>query len=202
MTKVLVLYYSSYGHIERMAGAVAEGAREAGAETVVKRVPELVPEEVARKSGYKMDQPAPIATVDELPEYDAIIFGTGTRYGNMTAQMKNFIDRTGSLWLNGSLVGKVGSVFTSTATQHGGQESTILTFIPVLLHLGFIIVGLPYAFQGQMGLDEVMGNSPYGASTIAGGDGSRWPSAVELEGARYQGRHVAQIAAKQSAGGH
>jgi len=175
---------------------VAEGAREAGAEVVVKRVPELVPEDVARNSGYKLDQKAPVATVQELPEYDAIIFGTGTRYGNMTAQMKNFIDQTGGLWASGALVGKVGSVFSSSATQHGGQESTILTFHPVLLHLGFIIVGLPYAFQGQMGVDEVMGNSPYGASTIAGGDGSRQPSQVELEGARYQGRHVAQIAGK------
>lgn len=196
MAKILVLYYSSYGHIETMANAVAEGAREAGADVVVKRVPELVPEEIARKSGFKLDQPAPIATVQELPDYDAIIFGTGTRYGNMTAQMKNFIDQTGSLWASGALVGKVGSVFSSSATQHGGQESTILTFHPVLLHLGFIIVGLPYAFQGQMGVDEVMGNSPYGASTIAGGDGSRKPSQVELEGARYQGRHVAQITAK------
>ena len=196
MTKVLVLYYSAYGHIETMAQAVAEGAREAGAEVSIKRVPELVPEDVARKAGYKLDQKAPIATVDELPEYDAIIFGTGTRFGNMTAQMKNFLDQTGALWARGALVGKVGSVFTSSATQHGGQESTILTFHPVLLHLGFVIVGLPYAFQGQMGVDEVMGNSPYGASTIAGGDGARQPSQVELEGARYQGRHVTQIASK------
>lgn len=198
MTKVLVLYYSSYGHIETMAYAVAEGVGEAGAEAVVKRVPELVPEEVAKKSGYKLDQKAPIATVAELPEYDAIIFGTPTRYGNMTAQMKNFIDQTGSLWLKGSLVGKVASVFTSTATQHGGQESTILSFHTVLLHLGMVIVGLPYSFQGQMGYSEVMGNSPYGASTIAGGDGSRKPSEIELEGACYQGRHVAEIAAKLS----
>jgi NAD(P)H dehydrogenase (quinone) len=196
MAKVLVLYYSAYGHIERMAQAVAEGVREAGAEATIKRVPELVPEEVARKSGYKLDQPAPIATINELVDYDAIIFGTGTRFGNMTAQMKNFLDQAGGLWLQGSLVGKVGSVFTSSATQHGGQESSILTFHPVLLHLGMIIVGLPYAFQGQMGVNEVMGSSPYGASTITGGDGSRQPSAVELEGARYQGRHVAQIAAK------
>lgn len=199
MAKVLVLYYSAYGHIEAMAYAVAEGVRDAGAEVVVKRVPELVPEEVAKKSGFKLDQSAPIATVQELPEYDAIIFGTGTRYGNMTAQMKNFIDQTGSLWANGALVGKVGSVFSSSGTQHGGQESTILTFHPVLLHLGFVVVGLPYTFQGQMGVDEVMGNSPYGASTIAGGDGSRQPSQVELEGARYQGRHVAQIATKLQA---
>lgn len=196
MAKVLVLYYSSYGHIEKMAYAVAEGVRQAGAEAVVKRVPELVPEEVARKSGFKLDQPAPVATVSELADYDAIIFGTGTRFGNMTSQMKNFLDQAGGLWVQGKLVGKVGSVFTSSATQHGGQESTILTFHPVLLHLGMMIVGLPYAFQGQTGVSEVMGNSPYGASTIAGGDGSRQPSAVELEGARYQGRHVAEIAAK------
>ena len=196
MAKVLVLYYSSYGHIEKMAYAVAEGVRQAGAEAVVKRVPELVPEEVARKSGFKLDQPAPVATVSELADYDAIIFGTGTRFGNMTSQMKNFLDQAGGLWVQGKLVGKVGSVFTSSATQHGGQELTILTFHPVLLHLGMMIVGLPYAFQGQTGVSEVMGNSPYGASTIAGGDGSRQPSAVELEGARYQGRHVAEIAAK------
>ena len=196
MTKVLVLYYSSYGHIETMAQAVAEGVREAGAEATIKRVPELVPEEIARKSGFKLDQAAPIATIDELGDYDAIIFGTGTRFGNMTAQMKNFLDQAGGLWMQGKLVGKVGSVFTSSATQHGGQESTILTFHPVLLHLGMVIVGLPYAFQGQMGVAEVMGNSPYGASTIAAGDGSRQPSAVELDGARFQGRHVATIAAK------
>src|SRR5262249_32394562 len=155
-----------------------------------------VPDEIARKSGFKLDQAAPIATVAELPEYDAIIFGTGTRFGNMTAQMKNFLDQTGGLWARGALVGKVGSVFSSSATQHGGQESTILTSHPVLLHLGMVVVGLPYSFQGQTGVAEVMGNSPYGASTIAGGDGSRQPSAVELDGARFQGRHVAQIAAK------
>jgi NAD(P)H dehydrogenase (quinone) len=199
MTKVLVLYYSSYGHIETMAGAVAEGARSAGAEVTVKRVPELVPDDVARKSGYKVDQAAPVATVSELPEYDAIIFGTPTRYGNMAAQMKNFIDQTGSLWVQGKLVGKVGSVFTSTGSQHGGQETTIFTFLAPLLHLGFVIVGLPYSFQGQMGVTEVMGNSPYGASTIAGGDGRRQPSPIELEGARYQGRHVAEIAGKLAA---
>lgn len=196
MAKVLVLYYSSYGHIEQMAYAVAEGAREAGATVDVKRVPELVPAEIAEKSGYKLDQKAPIATVDELPEYDAIIFGTGTRFGNMTSQMKNFLDQAGGLWAQGKLVGKVGSVFTSTATQHGGQESTILTFHPVLLHLGMVIVGLPYSFTGQMGVKEVMGNSPYGASTITDGDGSRMPSQIELDGARFQGKHVAQIAAK------
>jgi NAD(P)H dehydrogenase (quinone) len=199
MTKVLVLYYSSYGHIETMAGAVAEGARSVGAEVTIKRVPELVPDEVARKSGYKLEQTAPLASVSELPQYDAIIFGTPTRYGNMAAQMKNFIDQTGSLWVQGKLVGKVGSVFTSTGSQHGGQETTILTFLAPLLHLGFVIVGLPYSFQGQMGVTEVMGNSPYGASTIAGGDGRRQPSPIELEGARYQGRHVAEIATKLSA---
>ena len=146
MTKVLVLYYSSYGHIEKMAGAVAEGVREAGAEATVKRVPELVPEEVAKRSGFKLDQAAPVATVDELPAYDAIIFGAPTRFGNMPAQMKNFLDQTGSLWLQGSLIGKVGSVFTSSATQHGGQESTILSTHIVLLHQGMVIVGLPYSF--------------------------------------------------------
>ena len=200
MARILILYYSSYGHVERMAQAVAEGVREAGAEAVIKRVPETVPEAVARKSGYKLDQEAPIATVDELPQYDGIIFGSPTRYGNMTGQMKTFLDQTGALWVKGSLVGKVASVFTSTATQHGGQESTILTFHPVLLHLGFVIVGLPYAFQGQMGVTEVMGNSPYGASTIAGADGSRQPSKIELDGARWQGKHVAQIATRLAGG--
>ncbi len=196
MTKVLVLYYSSWGHVERMAEAVAEGVREAGAEVTIKRVPELVPEEVARQSHYKLDQAAPIATVDELPDYDAIIFGTPTRYGNMAAQMKQFIDQTGGLWAKGALVGKVGSAFTSTASQHGGQETTLTSFHTVLLHHGMVVVGLPYAFQGQMGVDEVKGGSPYGATTLADGDGSRQPSATDLAGARYQGRHVAGIAAK------
>jgi len=196
MASLLVLYYSAYGHIERMAEAAVEGAREAGAQVDIKRVPELVPEEVARKSGYKLDQKAPVAKVDDLVSYDAIMFGTGTRFGNMTSQMKNFLDQAGALWASGALVGKVGSVFTSTATQHGGQESTILTFHPVLLHLGFVIVGLPYSFQGQMGLDEIKGGSPYGASTITGGDGSRMPSKVELDAVRFQAKHVAQIAAK------
>ena len=196
MAKVLVLYYSTWGHIEQMAYAAAEGAREAGAEVVVKRVPELVPSHIAEQAHYKLDQPASVATVEELPEYDAIIFGTPTRFGNMTAQMKNFLDQTGALWAQGKLVGKVGSVFTASATQHGGQESTLLTFHPVLLHHGMVVVGLPYAFAGQMGVFEVMGNSPYGASTIAGGDGSRQPSEVELAGARHQGRHVAEIATK------
>ena len=196
MTKVLVLYYSSWGHVEKMAEAVAEGVREAGAEVTIKRVPELVPEEVARQSHYKLDQAAPIATVDEVPDYDAIIFGTPTRYGNMAAQMKQFIDQTGGLWAKGALVGKVGSAFTSTASQHGGQETTLTSFHTVLLHHGMVVVGLPYAFQGQMGVDEVKGGSPYGATTLADGDGSRQPSATDLAGARYQGRHVAGIAAK------
>ena len=199
MTKVLVLYYSSYGHIEKMAGAVADGVREAGANVVVKRVPELVPEEVARKSGFKLDQAAPIATPDELADYDAVIIGTPTRFGNMAAQMKNFLDQTGALWAQGKLIGKVGSVFASSATQHGGQESTILATQIVLLHQGMVVVGLPYSFQGQMGLNEVTGGTPYGATTIAGGDGSRQPSDNELAGARFQGRHVAQIAAKLAA---
>ncbi|MBM1172614.1 NAD(P)H:quinone oxidoreductase [Microvirga arabica] len=199
MTKVLVLYYSSWGHIEQMAYAAAEGAREAGAEVVVKRVPELVPAEIAQAAHYKTDQQAAIATVEELPEYDAIIIGTPTRYGTMTAQMKNFLDQTGGLWAKGALIGKVGSVFTSAATQHGGQEATILTTLPVLLHHGMVVVGLPYSFQGQMGVDQIRGGSPYGASTTAGGDGSRQPTEVDLDGARFQGRHVAQIAAKLAA---
>ena len=196
MAKVLVLYYSSYGHIETMAGAVAEGARAAGAEVHVKRVPELVLREVAEKSHFKVDQAAPLATVEELPDYDAIIIGTPTRFGNMAAQMKNFLDQTGGLWAQGKLIGKVGSVFASTATQHGGQESTILSTHTVLLHHGMVIVGLPYAWQGQTIVSEVTGGSPYGASTIAGGDGSRKPSENELAGARWQGGHVARIAAK------
>ena len=196
MAKVLVLYYSSYGHIETMAQAVAEGARSTGAEVAIKRVPELMTEAQAKASHFKLDQAAPVATVDELPDYDAIIIGVPTRFGNMAAQMKNFLDQTGPLWFAGKLVGKVGSVFASTATQHGGQESTILSTHTVLLHQGMVIVGLPYAWQGQMKLDQITGGSPYGATTIAGGDGSRQPSANELEGARYQGRHVAEIAAK------
>ena len=199
MTKILVLYYSSYGHIETMAGAVAEGARGAGAQVDLKRVPETVPLEVAKTSHFKVEQAAPVATIDELANYDAIIFGTPTRFGNMAGQMRNFLDQAGGLWFQNKMVGKVSSVFTSSATQHGGQESTILTFIPTLLHLGMIYVGLPYTFSGQFGHDEVKGASPYGASTIAGPDGSRQPSAVELEAARFQGAHVAGIAAKLSA---
>ena len=196
MAKVLVLYYSSYGHIETMAGAVAEGAREAGATVDIKRVPELVSAEVAKASHFKTDQAAPVAQVSDLAEYDAIIFGVPTRFGNMAAQMKNFLDQTGGLWAQGKLVGKVGSVFASTATQHGGQESTILSTHTVLLHHGMVIVGLPYAWQGQTLVSEITGGSPYGASTIAGGDGSRKPSENELAGARWQGAHVARIAAK------
>lgn len=199
MTKVLVLYYSAYGHIETMANAVAEGAKSTGAEVTVKRVPELVPEEVAKASHFKLDQAAPIATPDELDGYDAIIVGAGTRFGSVASQMRNFWDQTGALWFAGKLVGKVGSAFTSSATQHGGQESTILSFIPTFLHHGMVVAGLPYAFQGQMGVDEIKGGSPYGASTITDGDGSRMPSAVELEGARFQGAHVAKLAAKLSA---
>ncbi|MCO5734002.1 NAD(P)H:quinone oxidoreductase [Rhizobium sp. SSA_523] len=196
MAKVLVLYHSTYGHIETMAYAVAEGAKSEGADVTVMRVPELVPEEVAKASHYKMDQPAPIAKVDDLVDYDAIIVGAGTRFGTMASQMRNFWDQTGGLWFQGKLVGKVGSAFTSTATQHGGQESTILSFIPTFLHQGMVVAGLPYTFQGQMGTEEVKGGSPYGASTITNGDGSRQPSAVELEGARFQGAHVAKLAAK------
>ena len=194
MSKVLVLYYSSYGHIETMANAVAAGARETGAAVDLKRVPELVPAEVARSSHYKLDQPAPIAKVEELADYDAIIIGTGTRFGRMTSQMANFLDQAGGLWARGALNGKVGGAFTSTATQHGGQEVTLFSILTNLMHFGMITVGLPYSFQGQMTLDEIVGGSPYGATTIAGGDGSRTPSEIELAGAKYQGRHIAEIA--------
>jgi NAD(P)H dehydrogenase (quinone) len=196
MTKVLVLYYSSYGHIEAMAQAEAQGARDAGADVAVKRVPELVPDPVAEKAGYKRDQSADIATVPELADYDAIIFGTPTRFGNMASQMKNFLDQCGGLWFEDKLVGKVGSVFTSTGSQHGGQESTILSFHTVLLHLGMVVVGLPYTFKGQGRMDEITGGSPYGASTLAddGKGGDRQASTNELDGARFQGRHVTQIA--------
>ena len=199
MTKILVLYYSAWGLMEAMAYAAAEGAKEAGATVHVKRVPELVPAETAKAMHYKTEQKAEIATVDELPNYDAIIFATGTRYGMMTAQMKNFIDQTGGLWAKGALVGKVGSAMTSSATQHGGQESTILSFHTVMLHHGMVLVGLPYAYAGQMGHDEIRGGSPYGASMTTGGDGSRQPSKQDLEAAHYQGKHVAGIAAKLAA---
>ena len=199
MTKVLILYYSSYGHMEQMAYAAAEGVREAGAEAVVKRVPELVPDEIARGAHFKVDQPAPIATPSELPDYDAIILGVPTRYGRMASQMSNFWDQAGSVWAQGQLNGKVGSVMASTATQHGGQETTLFAGITNLLHFGMIIVGLPYSFQGQMTLDEIVGGAPYGATTIAGGQGQRQPSAIEKDAARFQGKLVAQTAAKLKA---
>jgi len=199
--KILILYYSMYGHIHRMAEAVAAGVREiAGAEAVLRRVPETLPPDVLAKMGAVEPQQAfahvPVATVDDLPGYDAIIFGTPTRFGNMCGQMRQFLDATGQLWFKGSLIGKVGSVFTSSATQHGGQESTILTFHTFLLHQGMVIVGLPYSFAGQMRLDEITGGSPYGASTITGGQGERLPSENELAAARFQGKHVAAIAGK------
>ena len=196
MPKVLVLYYSSYGHIEKMAEAVAAGAREAGAEVDIKRVPELVSPEVAEKSHYKLDQKAPVAKIEDLANYDAIVVGTGTRFGRMPGQMANFLDQAGGLWAKGALNGKVGGAFTSTATQHGGQETTIMSIVTNLLHFGMVIVGLEYGFAGQMRLDEITGCSPYGASTIAGGDGSRQPSENELAGARYHGRKVAETAKK------
>lgn len=200
MTKILVLYYSTYGHIERMADAVAEGARSVDdVEVTVKRVPESMPEDVARKAGAKLDQRAPVASPGELGRYDAIVFGTPTRFGNMAAQMRNFLDQTGGLWAKGALIGKVGSVFVSSATQHGGQESTILSFHTTLLHHGMVVVGLPYSAAGQTRIDEVTGGSPYGATTIAGGKGERNPSENELELARFQGRHVALIARKLAA---
>ncbi len=199
--KILIVYYSTYGHVHKMAEAVAEGAKEvSGTEVALRRAPETLPPEVLEKMGAVEAQKSlshiPVCTVDELAEADAVIFGTPTRFGNMCGQMRQFLDATGQLWAKGALVGKVGSVFTSSATQHGGQESTILTFHVTLLHHGFVVVGLPYAFQGQMTLDEISGGSPYGASTIAGGDGSRMPSENELDAARFQGRHVAEIASK------
>lgn len=196
MAKVLVLYYSSYGHVEQLAAAIAEGARSAGATVDVKRVPETVPDDVAKKSHYKLEQSAPVATVDELPGYDAIVVGAPTRYGRMPGQMASFLDRTGGLWAKGALNGKVGAAFTSTATQHGGQETTLFSIITNLLHFGMVIVGLPYSFQGQMTLKEITGGAPYGATTIAGGDGSRQPTENELAGARFQGEQVAKVAKK------
>jgi len=197
MAKVLVLYHSFYGHIEAMTHAVAQGARSVDGTSVdVKRVPETVAPEVFRNARGKDDQPAQIATPGELADYDAIVFGAPTRFGNVSAQMRTFIDQTGPLWMQGALVGKVGAVFTASATQHGGQESTILTFLPTLLHHGMVVTGLPYAEKRQMGLDEIKGGSPYGAATIAGGQGERMPSDQELGMAQFQGRHVAGIAAK------
>jgi NAD(P)H dehydrogenase (quinone) len=196
MTKVLVLYYSAYGHIEAMANAVAEGAREAGITVDVKRVPETVPTEIAKAAYFKLDQAAPVAKVDDLANYDAIIVGTGTRFGRMSSQMASFLDQAGGIWQKGALHGKVGGAFTSTASQHGGQETTLYSIIGNLLHFGMIIVGMNYGFAGQMRLDEVTGGAPYGATTITGGDGSRQPSENELAGARYQGRTIAETAKK------
>jgi NAD(P)H dehydrogenase (quinone) len=196
MAKVLVLYYSSYGHIETMAKAVAEGAREAGATVDIKRVPETAPDAVAKAAHFKLDQDAPVATVAELADYDAIVIGTGTRFGRMTSQMAAFLDQAGGLWARGALNGKVGGAFTSTATQHGGQETTLFSIITNLLHFGMVIVGLDYGHAGQMKIDEVTGGSPYGATTIAGSDGSRQPTENELVGARYQGRKIAETAIK------
>ena len=199
MTKVLVLYYSSYGHIETMAKAVAEGAREAGAQVDIKRVPETAPEAVAKAAHFKLDQEAPIAKVEDLANYDAVIVGTGTRFGRMSSQMASFLDQAGGLWAKGALHGKVGGAFTSSATQHGGQETTLFNIITNLLHFGMVIVGLDYGHAGQMTLDEITGGSPYGATTITGGTGQRQPSENELVGARYQGRKIAETAKKLAA---
>jgi NAD(P)H dehydrogenase (quinone) len=196
MSKVLVLYYSTYGHIEQMAEAVAAGVRETGATADIRRVPETVPEAIAKPAHFKLDQKAPVATVAELEQYDAIILGAPTRFGRMPSQMAAFLDQAGGLWARGALNGKVGAAFTSTASQHGGQEVTLFSLITNLLHFGLVIAGLPYSFQGQLKLDEVTGGSPYGATTIAGGDGSRQPTENELAGAHFQGKHVAEIANK------
>jgi NAD(P)H dehydrogenase (quinone) len=196
MSKVLVLYYSTYGHIETMAHAIAEGAREAGASVDVKRVPETVPEDVARGAHFKLDQSAPVATIAELENYDAIVIGTGTRFGRISSQMAAFLDQAGGLWARGALNGKVGAAFTSSATQHGGQETTLFSLITNMLHFGMTIVGLDYGFAGQSGHDKVRGGAPYGATTIAGGDGSRQPDEDEIAGARYLGARVARTAEK------
>lgn len=197
MAKVLVLYYSSYGHVETMAQHIVEGAKSVpGVEVTLKRVPETIPVDQARAIGVKVDQAAPVATVDELADYDAIIFGTPTRFGNMAGQMRTFLDQTGGLWMKGALVGKIGSVFASTGTQHGGQETTITSFHTTLLHHGMVIVGVPYACSGLVNMNEIAGGTPYGATTLAGADGSRQPSANELDIARYQGKHVAELANK------
>ena len=196
MSKVLVLYYSSYGHIETMAQAMAEGARSTGASVDVKRVPETVPQEIAKAGHFKLEQAAAVATVSELEGYDAIIVGCPTRFGRMPAQMASFLDQAGGLWARGALNGKAGGAFTSSATQHGGQEMTLFSIITNLLHFGMTIVGLPYSYQGQMSIDEIVGGSPYGATTIAGGQGQRQPSVIELDGARFQGRLIAETANK------
>ncbi|MDP9055763.1 MAG: NAD(P)H:quinone oxidoreductase [Pseudomonadota bacterium] len=196
MSKILVLYYSSHGHIEQMAQAIAEGARETGATADVKRVPETVPDEVARSGHFKLDQPAPVATIADLEHYDAIVVGTGTRFGRISSQMAAFLDQAGGLWTRGALIGKVGAAFSSSGTQHGGQETTLFSILTNLLHFGMTIVGLDYGFAGQTRNDEITGGAPYGATTIAGGDGSRQPSANEIDGARYLGRRVAETATK------
>jgi NAD(P)H dehydrogenase (quinone) len=196
MSKVLVLYYSSYGHIEKLAEAVAEGARSAGAQVDIKRVPETVPTEIAKAAHFKLDQAAPVATIAELENYDAIVVGTGTRFGRMSSQMAAFLDQAGGLWMRGALHGKVGGAFSASATQHGGQETTLFSIITNLLHFGMTIVGLPYSHQGQMSVDEIVGGAPYGATTVAGGDGSRQPTEIDLAGARHQGELIAKTAAK------
>jgi NAD(P)H dehydrogenase (quinone) len=196
MAKVLVLYYSSYGHVEALANAIAEGARGAGAQVTLKRVPETAPAEVAKASHFKLEQSAPVASIDDLPNFDAIVIGAPTRFGRMPAQMASFLDQAGGLWARGALHGKVGGAFTSTATQHGGQEVTLFSIITNLLHFGMVVVGLPYSHQGQMTMDEIVGGSPYGATTVAGGNGARQPSAIELEGAKHQGQLIAQTAQK------
>jgi NAD(P)H dehydrogenase (quinone) len=196
MSKVLVLYYSSYGHVETLANAVAEGARAAGAQVDIKRVPETAPPEVAKAAHFKLDQAAPVAKIEDLGDYDAIIIGTPTRFGRMSSQMASFLDQAGGLWMSGKLNGKIGGAFTSTATQHGGQEMTLFSIIANLLHFGLMVVGLPYSHQGQMTLDEIVGGSPYGATTIAGGKGQRQPSRIELDGARHQGELIGKAANK------
>ena len=196
MSKVLILYYSSYGHIETMAAAIAEGARAEGAAVDIRRVPETVPGDIASANHFKLDQAAPVASIADLEHYDAIIIGTGTRFGRMSSQMAAFLDQAGGLWARGALNGKIGAAFTSSATQHGGQETTLFSIITNLLHFGMTIVGLPYSHQGQMSMDEIVGGAPYGATTVAGGDGSRQPTAIDLAGARHQGELVARLANK------
>jgi NAD(P)H dehydrogenase (quinone) len=196
MSKVLVLYYSSYGHVEALAQAIAEGARATGATVDIRRVPETTPNEIAKAAYYKLDQKAPIAAIDDLADYDAIVVGTPTRFGRVSSQMASFLDQAGPLWMRGALNGKIGGAFTSTATQHGGQEVTLFSVITNLMHFGMTIVGLPYSHQGQMTLDEIVGGSPYGATTIAGAQGQRQPSVIELDGARHQGKLIAETANK------
>lgn len=196
MTKILVLYYSAYGHIETMAQAMAEGARAGGAQVDIKRVPEIVPEEIARKAHFKLEQAAPVAKIEDLANYDGIIIGTGTRFGRISSQMAAFLDQAGGLWARGALNGKVGAAFTSTGTQHGGQETTLFSLITNMLHFGMVIVGMDYGFSGQQNDKEIIGGTPYGASTVAGGTGQHQPHAIDLDGARYQGRRVAEVATK------